>query len=136
MILTVHTDGGARGNPGPAAVGVVLTCGTDEVRHGRCIGDTTNNVAEYTAVLEALSRIPDLCLHYQIEKIEFYLDSELVVKQLKGEYRVKDAALQDLNRKVRIGLGELSVPVSFQHVPRSQNAAADALVNQALDRIS
>ena len=150
MKLIIHTDGGARGNPGPAAVGVVIevcqcvsvsVCQEKKrkevVSFGRRIGETTNNVAEYTAVAEALKSIKDkvLSIKENTEKleIEFYLDSTLVVNQLNGLFKVKDGRLQELLMGVRQLEQEVGGVIRYQYVPREQNTRADLLVNQALD---
>jgi len=133
--LTIHTDGGARGNPGPAAVGVHLQCGDWEHHHARYLGTATNNIAEYTAVLDAITLIPDIIgQNGQISSLHFILDSELVVRQLNGQYRVKEPNLQQLHQAVLTQLRALSLPFTFSHVRREQNKVADSLVNQALDR--
>lgn len=132
----VYTDGGARGNPGPAAVGVVLYHG-DELIHefGKVISNTTNNVAEYTALIQAFRCIEKRGL--EPATVEFRLDSELVVKQMLGLYRVKDENLKSL--KVLVDdlmmalLRKGCQQITFKHVPRSENKKADRLVNQALD---
>ena len=127
--LIVFVDGGARGNPGPAAVGIVIHGGKPKpVEIKKFIGRATNNVAEYTAVLLSLEFI---FKKFLIEKVEFKLDSELVVRQLNGQYKVKDSKLKLLYAKIR----ELiwGKTVSFSHVKREKNARADYLVNEALD---
>lgn len=132
MKLRVHTDGGARGNPGPAAVGVVIedvSNGSLIVEFGKCIGETTNNVAEYMAVCEALRSSKDK----GATEINFFLDSVLVVNQLNGKFKVKDAKLRELLLQVRILEQELGATVAYHVVPREQNRRADFLVNQALD---
>jgi ribonuclease HI len=129
--LTIYTDGGARGNPGPAAVGAFLQLGEWTHEHKRTIGDATNNVAEYTAVLDALTLLPEV--PGEIEEIALFLDSELVVRQLLGQYRVKDATLQLLHGQAVTALRSSGKKYRITHVPRAQNARADALVNQALD---
>lgn len=131
--LIVHTDGGARGNPGPAATGVFFEIDDWAEGHGRCIGDATNNVAEYMGVLDALEQIPAILEEYSIDHITFYLDSQLIVYQIIGEYRVKEPTLQELHARVQQRLKTLPCPYQFLHVPRKQNAEADRLVNQALD---
>jgi ribonuclease HI len=130
MTLTIYTDGGARGNPGPAAVGVVVRDHTNTVlrRHKRYIGHATNNVAEYTAVLDALAIAHEL----DASIVHFYCDSELIVKQLRGEYRVKDATLKGLYAMVSDAAASFS-RVVYTHIPRDKNKDADALVNAALD---
>ena len=133
--LLVFTDGGSRGNPGPAGVGVVLKMGNWELLHGRCIGNTTNNVAEYTALIDALRLIDHSNKNDGVtpSQISFRLDSELVVKQVRGEYKVKDAGLQVLHRQVHEMLSGLDIPYTFTHIRRCFNKEADALVNDALD---
>jgi ribonuclease HI len=126
-------DGGARGNPGPAAIGVVLTDPDGEVVHavGETIGEATNNVAEYRALLRGI----ELARERGADELEIYGDSELVVKQVRGEYRVKDAGLRPLHAEVRAALAEVNA-WTFDHVRRDDNAHADDLVNQALDAAS
>ena len=129
---TVHTDGGARGNPGPAGIGVVLAWEDDYGRHERMykeyIGEATNNVAEYRALNHALT----LAKKFDIEELTCYLDSELVVKQLNREYRVKDKELQQLFLQVW-NLSSTFTHCRFHHIPREQNTRADALVNEAIE---
>lgn len=132
MKLRVHTDGGARGNPGPAAVGVVIedvSSGSMIAEFGKYIGETTNNVAEYMAVCEALRSSKGK----GATEINFFLDSVLVVNQLNGNFKVKDTKLRELLLQVRILEQELGVTVAYHVVPREQNRRADFLVNQALD---
>jgi len=131
--LVVHVDGGARGNPGPAAVGVVIADPEGEVVHavGETIGEATNNVAEYRALLRGI----ELAREHGASELEIYGDSELVVKQVRGEYRVKDAGLKPLHAEARAALAGVD-SWSFGHVRRENNAHADDLVNQALDAAS
>lgn len=131
MKLLIHTDGGARGNPGPAGLGVFITDETGKVllEHGRYIGETTNNQAEYTAVIDALEHAKKL----GATDIDFFLDSELVVKQLRHEYKVRDTTLAALFLRVWNLLGAFR-KVTFTHVRREKNKDADKLVNQAIDR--
>lgn len=136
--LTIFTDGGARGNPGPAAIGVYITTDSGyEKKWGRVIGETTNNVAEYTAVLDALELVESIQVtgELQLSQLKFFLDSELVVKQLTGVYRIKEPSLQELASKIIIRLKASMLPYSFTHVPRTQNKIADGLVNAALDGV-
>jgi ribonuclease HI len=128
--LVVHVDGGARGNPGPAAVGVVIAEPGGDVVHavGETIGVATNNVAEYRALLRGI----ELARGHGASELEIYGDSELVVKQVRGEYKVKDAGLKPLHAEARAALAEVDA-WSFDHVRRDDNAHADELVNQALD---
>jgi len=131
--LIIHTDGGARGNPGPAGIGVVIEQDGKIIHEfGKTIGETTNNVAEYTAVIEALTYLKTR--NTQLETISFLLDSKLVVEQLNGNYKIKDAKLRELSLKIRMLEQELSGGViTYAHVPREKNKEADRLVNQALD---
>jgi len=127
----VHTDGASRGNPGPAAIGVVIQDaeGREVAVHSEAIGRATNNVAEYRAVVQALSMLAGL----GASRAEFLLDSELVVRQLNGLYRVKDPKMAALHGEVRRRAAQLG-QITFRHVPRHQNERADELANQALDR--
>jgi len=128
--VRLSTDGGARGNPGPAAYGYVLEAedGTVLAAHGETIGIATNNVAEYSALIAGLERALDL----GASAVEVISDSELMVKQMRGEYRVKNEALRELFLDAsrlarRIGT------VSYTAVRREHNELADRLVNEALD---
>lgn len=126
----VNVDGGARGNPGPAAIAAVVTAPSGETVDavGEAIGAATNNVAEYRALLLGIKRAREL----GADEVELVGDSELVVKQVKGEYKVKDAALRGLHAQVREALAGFE-RWSIRHVRREQNEAADALVNETLD---
>jgi len=134
VVLSVYCDGGARGNPGPAAIGVVIKNEQGIVvgKFGKKIGPTTNNVAEYTAVIEALSWMRD---HRKPSRIYFYLDSQLVVSQLNGLFKVKDGKLKMMVIKVRQGEAAVGGNVSYQHIPREKNQEADFLVNMALETV-
>jgi ribonuclease HI len=123
-------DGGARGNPGPAGVGVVLTDsdGAELDRANAFIGETTNNVAEYRALLLGLDRARAL----GVDELEIVNDSELVARQLTGEYRVKKEDLRMLHDQATQALAAFG-RWSIRSVPRAQNAVADALVNEAID---
>ena len=129
--LNIYTDGGARGNPGPAAIGVVVKDGEGKIIHqfGRTIGKTTNNVAEYQAVVSALEW---LATQFRPGKINFFSDSTLIVNQIKGDWKIKEAHLKPLVSRVRQLVGQLTV--TYTAIPREQNFEADALVNQALDK--
>jgi ribonuclease HI len=128
--LVVNVDGGARGNPGPAAIAAVLMDPDGEVveEHSEAIGPATNNVAEYRALLLGIERARAL----GADEVELVGDSELIVKQVRGEYRVKDAALKGLHERVRKGLERFDA-WSIRHVPREANEHADQLVNETLD---
>ncbi len=126
----VNVDGGARGNPGPAAIGVVVQSPAGDVleERGEAIGEATNNVAEYRALLAGAARAAEL----GASELELVGDSELVVRQVKGEYKVKDAALRQLHAEVKRALRPFNA-WSIRHVRREQNAEADRLVNEALE---
>ncbi len=130
MKLIIFTDGGARGNPGPAGIGVVIKDGGKTVKaYGEHIGVATNNQAEYKALISALQSAKEM----GATEIQLFMDSELIVKQLKGEYRVRDAGLAPLYLKVhnlRAGFSKFFV----SHVPREKNKEADKMVNEALDK--
>ncbi|HVY95451.1 MAG TPA: ribonuclease HI family protein [Solirubrobacterales bacterium] len=128
--LTVNVDGGARGNPGPAAVGVVVRDADGGVleERGERIGRATNNVAEYRALLLGIER----AAAHGADELDLVGDSELVVKQMKGEYKVKDATMRELNAEVKAALRGFR-SWSIRHVRRAENADADRLVNEALD---
>jgi ribonuclease HI len=125
----LYTDGGARGNPGPAAIGAVLYDGGKVVfKISKTIGNATNNQAEYAALIEGLNT----ALEHKIEELSCRLDSELIVKQLKGEYKIKEEHLKPLALSVFRAANRFKY-ISYSHVPREQNKLADELVNKALD---
>jgi ribonuclease HI len=126
----LFTDGGARGNPGPAAFAYVLEDGDGTVlaAHGEAIGVATNNVAEYRGLVEGLRKAGEL----GVAEVEVVSDSELMVKQMRGEYRVKNEALQDLNLEAT-RLARRLGRVTYTAVRREHNELADRLVNEALD---
>ena len=130
MKVLLHVDGGARGNPGPAAIGVVVSSPDGEVLEeiGEPIGVATNNVAEYRALLRGLERAHAL----GATEVEIVNDSELVARQLTGDYKVKHPAMKPLHAEAIAALRGFD-RWRVRSVPRAQNARADALVNQALD---
>ncbi len=127
--LIIYTDGASSGNPGPSAIGAVIKDGQGKVisRISRRIGHATNNQAEYRAVIAALEEATRL----GAGEVEIRSDSELVVKQLKGRYRVKKATLRPLYQKVVQLIGSLET-FNITHIPRTQNREADKLANKAL----
>jgi len=127
---TLYTDGGARGNPGPAAAAFVLEAenGTVLDARGDTIGVATNNVAEYRALLAGLER----AVEAGVDELEVVSDSELLVKQMRGEYKVKNAALRELSLQAA-RLGREIGKVTYRAVRREHNELADRLVNEALD---
>ncbi len=172
MKYIIHTDGGARGNPGPAAVGVVIEISNNQypitnkeekkiIEISKRIGETTNNVAEYTAVVEALKEVKSSFGNTQDKQksllrrsgyegrvggqakvkseegerpeVQFFLDSTLVVNQLNGLFKIKDARLRQLATQVHILAAEVGGVVEYTVVRREQNKHADMLVNKALD---
>jgi len=126
----LFTDGGARGNPGPAAYGYVLEAedGTVLAAEGQAIGSATNNVAEYSGLIAGLRKAAEL----HVPDVEVVSDSELMVKQMRGEYRVKNEALRALSVEAA-SLAREFANVEYRHVKRAHNELADRLVNEALD---
>lgn len=134
MKLIIFTDGASRGNPGPASYGFTISDEKGKLLYeeGRYIGITTNNVAEYRAVLEALKYIKNnLAKDYQVS-MELYADSKLVIEQLSGRYKIKSLHLKQIFEQIKILAMELG-GVIHTHVPRAQNSGADRLANIALD---
>lgn len=129
--IIIHSDGGARGNPGPAGIGAILNAvdGIVLAEISQYIGETTNNQAEYKALIVGLEKAKEL----KAEEVECYLDSELVVKQLNREYKVKNAELAPLFLKVH-NLSLAFKKIKFIHVRREYNKEADRLANEAMDR--
>jgi ribonuclease HI len=128
--LVVHVDGGARGNPGPAAIAAVVADpdGTVLDERAETIGHATNNVAEYRALLLGIER----ARAHGARELDLVGDSELIARQVRGEYRVKDASLRQLHSQVKVALADFD-GWSIRNVPRAENAHADRLVNEALD---
>ena len=126
----IYTDGASRGNPGPASIGVYIIDSEGHVyaEFGEVLGLQTNNFAEYTAVVRGL----EVALEHQVSKVILKSDSQLLIRQLLGEYRVKKATLMPLFKKCKLLLSQFE---SFQleHIPRELNKEADRLANQALD---
>lgn len=129
-LIRLHTDGAARGNPGPAGIGLILSSRDgrviEEVSAG--IGWATNNVAEYQALIEGL----EVARRHGVDELEVFCDSVLVVQQMKGGYRVKHKGLKPLHTRARELAGEFK-RLSFKRVPRERNAAADELANRGID---
>jgi ribonuclease H / adenosylcobalamin/alpha-ribazole phosphatase len=128
----LFTDGGARGNPGPAAYGYVLEAEDGHVlaAHGEAIGTATNNVAEYRALVAGLEKAREL----GVDEVEVISDSELLVKQMLGEYKVKNETLRELNDEAATLARKLG-SVTYKAVRREHNELADRLVNEALDAL-
>ena len=129
--IIIYTDGGARGNPGPAGIGAVLYNENKKIiaEISRYLGVATNNQAEYKALISALRKAIEL----KADELDCYLDSELVVKQLKREYKVKNAELAPLFLEIH-NLSLSFKKITYTHIPREKNKAADQLANEAMDR--
>lgn len=134
--LTIHTDGGSRGNPGPAACAFVVERNGEVIFKGsKYLGKVTNNFAEYSGVVLALEWfLSSPFINSELSIINFILDSELVVRQLNGLYKVKDENLQKLFAEVKNLITKNGKKVIFKNVPREENTIADQLVNEELDR--
>ncbi len=130
MSYRIFSDGACRGNPGPSGIGAVIFDGHGKVVHeiAKYIGVVTNNVAEYEALIAAL----DYCVKHKLSPVEILADSQLMIRQLAGQYKVKHPNIVPLYHKVQERLGHLKV-TGFQHVPREENSYADRLANQGID---
>ncbi len=128
--VTIFTDGAARGNPGPAAIGAVIRDETGNVLGtvSRCLGTTTNNQAEYRAIVAAL----ETAINLGAKQVQLYSDSKLVVEQICGRYKIKNTALRPLYQEIVKLVGPLE-SFKITYIPREKNTAADALANKALD---
>ena len=146
--IIIHTDGGSRGNPGPAGIGVLIEIKDrivkksknpevefleNSIQISKYIGEATNNQAEYQAVIVALEHLAENFLDEEIS-VQFYLDSELIVEQLNGRYKIKNEGLKPLFWQVRDLILKLGGKITFSHVPREKNKIADKLVNLAIDK--
>lgn len=126
--LTIYTDGASKGNPGPASIGVsICTSGEEVATISEAIGIATNNIAEYTALLEGLKR----AIEMQAKIVHVNADSELMIKQMKGEYKVKNPDIKIIFNQIKSLVSQIE-KVSFTHVRREYNQRADALANLAL----
>lgn len=135
MQLKIFSDGGARGNPGPAAAAFIVldNAGKEIFNNGEYLGETTNNVAEYKGVLLAYEWVDLFIKNNNVEQIIFHLDSELVVKQLTGIYKIKNSKLLKLANEIKTHERSLRLSVKYVHVRREENKEADRLVNEVLD---
>jgi ribonuclease HI len=131
MKVKIYTDGGARGNPGPAATGIVIKNEQGDLlaSYGEYLGEQTNNFAEYSGIISALQKASDL----GVSEAECFLDSKLVVEQLNGKWKIKEPTLQKLFVKAYNASAKLK-KVTYKHIYREDNKEADALVNQTLDK--
>lgn len=131
----IYCDGGARGNPGPAACAFVVKNESGEIiySYGKYLGETTNNQAEYGAVIEALTWLSE---NQSEQEILFFLDSQLVVNQINGVYKIKEKSLQEKNILIKKLINDYKIKIkSFTYIPREKNFLADRLVNETLDKI-
>ncbi|MBX4206108.1 ribonuclease HI family protein [Candidatus Microgenomates bacterium] len=136
-ILKVFTDGGSRGNPGPAACGIHILLDDKELfRGGKYLGVKTNNIAEYSGLIIAINWVITNFQKYKFSKVLFTMDSELIIKQIKGEYKVKDIKMKELYAVAKEKLQDLDTEYQFKHTLRSGNKIADKIVNDILDETS
>jgi len=135
MEIKVFVDGGARGNPGPAALGFYIEDekGKELVKFGQTLGVSTNNIAEYSAIVAALEWLLKNKNKSRIKCVNFFMDSKLACSQINGLYKVKNANLRELLFLVRQKDAELGIPIKYFHIPREENKKADRMVNLALD---
>ena len=134
--ISVFTDGASRGNPGNSAIGIAVYDSNNmpAVEFKKFIGTGTNNSAEYRALIESIEIIKRLKIEF--EMINFYCDSELVVKQVRGEYRIKNSDMIELSQEFFKGLNNLQKKYKITHITRDKNKTADMLANKALDELS
>lgn len=133
MKIIVNTDGASRGNPGLASIGILISDenGKEILKHKKYIGEHTNNFAEYSALVESVKLLKELSV--QFDEINFLCDSELVVKQIKGEYKIKNKDM--INHSIEFWnlIKSLNIKFSITNISREENKAADTLANEALD---
>lgn len=134
MNLLIYTDGGSRGNPGPSGYGLVIYDQNQNIiyQQSKFLGIKTNNQAEYMAVISALSWLVDH--QTDLSQIDFYSDSQLLVRQINGQYKVKAPLIKPLFATVQNLLSQINCPVNFTHILRHKNKLADQLANQAMDQ--
>lgn len=134
MILKIFTDGGSKGNPGPASIGMVFKIdGKVIFTHKESIGIATNNDAEYLALIKALEKIKNLppnTYHFSPSRIECFSDSRLMVNQVNGMFKVKNGKIKEYVLKIRTLEQDIDLPITYRYIPREQNFEADKLVNQ------
>lgn len=136
--MAIFSDGGSRGNPGPGACAFVVKKGDQTIGQGsKYLGKVTNNFAEYSGVLIALNWLIDnLSQVDEVKIFDFFMDSELVVNQINGNYRIKNPSLKNLYGEIRKLIDKKKFQIFFKSIPRSKNKFADSLVNQELDNHS
>jgi ribonuclease HI len=136
MVFTIHADGGSRGNPGPSGAGAVVkdTSGKIVAEISEFLGHATNNIAEYTALVSAFEAlIAQLEKKSKSSEVKVFMDSKLVIEQMKGAWKVKHPNMKPLQARAA-ALAKSFKSVSFAHIPREENGEADALANEAMDR--
>lgn len=135
MHLSIYTDGGSRGNPGHAGYGLVVYDSQQQIIHqaSHYLGIKTNNEAEYQGLLSALVWLQNYSQDHSLTSVNFFMDSELIVRQIQGSYKVKAANLRPVFNQIKAILSSLNFPVKFTHVLRHKNAKADQLANLAMD---
>jgi ribonuclease HI len=138
MNINVYTDGGSRGNPGPSGYGLVIYDDNQKIlfKESKYIGVKTNNEAEYAGLIGALNWINNNKDSYKISQINFFADSQLLVRQVQGLYKVKAEHLKPLFNTVKNFLTQINLPYSFKDIRRESNELADELANKAMDRKS
>jgi len=132
MVLQIYTDGGSKGNPGPASIGVAYFLNGAKIdTYREDIGHATNNEAEYTALVRALEIVQSRKVHkvHKVDKIQVLSDSRLMVNQVNGMWKIKEARLREFVFKIRALEVEIGLPISYKDIPREQNTVADDLVN-------
>lgn len=136
MNINVYTDGGSRGNPGPSAYGLVVYDDQQQIIHkdSKYLGVKTNNEAEYAGLIAALEWIKNNQSKLNLSKINFYSDSQLMVRQISGTYRVKASNLLPIFQEAKTLIGQINLSINFQDVRRELNELADQLANEAMDR--
>ena len=136
MNINVYTDGGSRGNPGPSAYGLVVYDDQQQIIHkdSKYLGVKTNNEAEYAGLIAALEWIKNNQSKLNLSKINFYSDSQLMVRQISGIYRVKASNLLPIFQEAKTLIGQINLSINFQDVRRELNELADQLANEAMDR--
>jgi ribonuclease HI len=135
QLLKVFTDGGARGNPGPAGIGVHVVDSNDFTVYDNheFLGEVTNNVAEYKGLLSALSWLEGFSKENDVERVEFFMDSNLVVEQINKNWKIKQEHLAEIAFQIWAKLEKIAIPYKLTHVRREKNKVADLLANQAMD---
>lgn len=132
--ILVFVDGGSRGNPGPSACACIIKIGNSTIKANRFLGNGTNNEAEYSAVILAIEKLKEIGICNR--KVKFFSDSQLTMKQLSGEWRIKEPRLQSFTQQIYNILEEMKLQAEFNYIPREQNSEADKLTNQALDGLT